>query len=320
MKKLWIPLVAVLAVIVAGFVFQRIVGNDDEAKIKKTIEVVAMSTDPEVCHDDMTERYLRQRTGLGPDVADDVCEEHVAANESHSVVVSDVAIDGSSATALVAESGSWFNGSELQFGLVRADGNWKLDRLIAFERFDRGAFDQGYEGQLAKYGTPRRSIDCALQRLRKSSDSEIEAALIEGTSGPMFVEILAGCDRKGAEREILEAAAAPGFTLSPSSLRCVEGKAAKLDDADLGLATYNPIDYGELVISCAHVELARQFEAQLRQEGVDPPLANCIVTAYKRFSPADAARLSYDQRLYGAVVEACETDAKAPLRSPTQLK
>src|ERR1700679_3423409 len=96
--------------LVSLFVFQRVNIPSDETKIEKTIEAVTIGADPSFCETKVTPRYLEQITGTEPPFADEVCKSEIGASRAKSVDTSEVAIDGTLATAAVTFRGGPFDG------------------------------------------------------------------------------------------------------------------------------------------------------------------------------------------------------------------
>jgi len=292
-------------VLVLGlFVVQRLRAPDEKAEIAAAIEAARTSTDPSVCRTEMTRGYREQLTGHGSPAAGALCEREVPANRGRSVRTSGIVVDGDSATALVADRGGSFDGSQFEVRLVRDGGRWMLDRVLAFRRFDRRRFDRAYQRSLLAFGSSPSSADCALARSQKLSDGEIEAASLG--RGSVFARISVACDRAGTERSLVEAAADPEYDLPPAAIECVARRVRRLGDAELVRAQDDAVAYGEIVFDCGRGAIMRRFERQLRaDEDLEPRQVACILGAYRNRGDAAAARLSYDQAAYRALFDRC---------------
>ncbi len=295
-----------LLLLLGLLVFQRLNLPGDEAKIAKTIEAVATSTDPAYyCDAKVTPRYLEQTTGTKPPFADEVCESETEASRADSVTTSEVAVDGNRATAMVAYTGGSLDGSKLAVGLVKNGGEWKLDRLIAFRRFDRAKFDRAYRRSFLAFGSPTSSADCALAKARRFSNTEIETAALRD-SPRVFTPIFVACDRDGAERNLVQSIAEPKFDLPPRAIQCAASKIKALSDAELVRLHLDPLAYSELVYSCGRKAVFKYLGRELKdKENLDPKAVDCVLEEFRNRPVAGAIRLSYEQARYNALIARC---------------
>ena len=172
-------------------------GESAEDKIVSTIEESATGTDPALCAETQTLNFMEQtNSGTGKE-AEKECEEETkeeGSNDPDSVTVSKVAADGAKATADVAFKGGTFDGQILEVALVEEDGNWKLNELTGFAKFDAAPF----VAELAKQLEEEPQIEpetasCIVAGIEGLEASALEAMVIEKNTEPI-VEIAEGCE------------------------------------------------------------------------------------------------------------------------------
>lgn len=172
-------------------------GESAEDKIVSTIEESATGTDPALCAETQTRSFMEQtNSGTGKE-AEKECEEETkeeGSNDPDSVKVSKVAADGAKATADVEFKGGTFDGQVLEVALVEEDGNWKLNELTGFAKFDAAPL----VGELAKQLEEEPQIEpetasCIVAGIEGLEASALEAMVIENDTEPI-VEIAEGCE------------------------------------------------------------------------------------------------------------------------------
>lgn len=300
-----LAMVGGLVLLVALFAFHRLARPGDKAEIEKTIATVTTSASPAYCDDEVTPRYLEQTTGTKPPFADEVCKSKIEASRADSVATSEVGVEGNRATAMVAYTGGSLDGSKLAVALVKDDGKWRLDRLIAFRRFDRAKFDRAYRLSFLAFGSPTSSADCALAKARRFSNAEIETAELRD-SPRVFTPIFVACDRDGAERNLVQSIAEPKFDLPPKAIQCAASKIKALGDAELVRLHLDPLAYSELVYSCGRKAVFKYLGRELKdKENLDPQAVDCVLAAFGNRPVAGAIRLSYEQDRYNALIARC---------------
>jgi hypothetical protein len=154
----------------------------DEDQITQAIEAAATSGDPSACTKYETLRFVEQ-TGNGKgQAAIKSCEKDAADSVADKVDVSDVNVDGNSATAKAAVTGSFFDGQTLDIGLVKEGGQWKLDEFKGFAEFNRDAFLAAFRHELAtsEGGAPAAAVDCVIKQAGGLSDEQLEGVFTGG--------------------------------------------------------------------------------------------------------------------------------------------
>jgi len=157
----------------------------DEDQITKAIEFDATSGDPKACTEVQTQRFTDQTSGgsgLTGQAAVQSCEKDAASSVADKVEVSDINVDGSSATAKAAVTGSVFDGQTIDIGLVKENGQWKLDEFKGVEDFNREAMISGVTRELSKEGVPTQGVDCVKTQLDKQTDDQLKAFFLDPNS------------------------------------------------------------------------------------------------------------------------------------------
>lgn len=179
MKRIPLPVLAISA----ALLLVACGGGDesDEDKIVDVIQTSATSTDPADCKELLTIAFLEQVEGAEGQEAIEECEKDAEDEEGNpeSVDVTDVEVDGSSATANAAFNGGDFDGQTIVIGLVDEDGDWKLDQIEEFVVFDRDKLLSVLEGGLSEADDPELG-ECVLELLDEYADEELEEAILEG--------------------------------------------------------------------------------------------------------------------------------------------
>jgi hypothetical protein len=196
LRKLHLLLPFALLALVFGLVACGGGGDSDEDKVVEVIETSVTSSDPADCKALATQEFLEQTEfSQGPEAVKS-CKESAedTSNNPDSVDVSKVEIDGSDATADVAFVGNDFDGQTLAVALVEEDGDWKMDAITGFAKFDQEKLATAFEESLQSGEEPLEKdlAVCFAEVLRDAPKSEVEEIVIGGSSQPI-VEIIEGC-------------------------------------------------------------------------------------------------------------------------------
>jgi hypothetical protein len=153
----------------------------DQDDITAAITKAATSGDPAACTELQTANFNAQ-TSSGSGNADPTtaCQNDAAGNKATSVDVTNVKVDGSTATADVAITGNDFDGQTLEIALIKDGTQWKLDKVDSFTNFDRAKFTAAFEGQIT--GDPSLSpadLACIKQQLEAATDAQLEALILD---------------------------------------------------------------------------------------------------------------------------------------------
>jgi hypothetical protein len=201
LRKLHPLLPLALLALVFGLVACGGDSESDEDKVVDVIETSVTSTDPADCKKLATQSFLEQ-TELEQDAAAvKSCEENAedTSDDPESVEVSAVEVDGSAATADVAFTGGSFDGQTLSVALVEEDGDWKMDEITGFVKFDQ----EGLAASFEKVFERENDVDpqlatCFAEVIRELPKTQAEEIVIGGSSEPI-VEIVEGC-QEGLEQ------------------------------------------------------------------------------------------------------------------------
>lgn len=178
---------AIAAAVLAVFALAACGGDDggsseDEDQITAAIERAATSGDPKACTEVETPNFVQQTSGepgQSPAEAIKSCEQDAAETPADKVDVSDIEVDGDTATAKAAVTGSFFDGQTLELGLVKEGSQWKLDDFKGFADFDRDAMISGIENSLSREeGASQQAVSCVSQQLEAQSDEDLEAVFL----------------------------------------------------------------------------------------------------------------------------------------------
>lgn len=171
-------------------------GESDEDKITETIETSILGEDPANCKQLATLNFLEQtQFSEGPEAVKS-CEEDAKEKEgdANSVTVTNVEVEDSNATADAAFGGGTFDGQTFSVALIEKDGDWKLDELTGFAKFDQDKLAQALEEGLAEEeGADPKVAACAGEQFGKLPQAEFEALILGGSPQPV-VEIIEACE------------------------------------------------------------------------------------------------------------------------------
>lgn len=161
-------------------------GGEDEAAIEETIEKAATTTDPSKCTEFQTVKLNEQETGETGKKATEVCEVEAGEQEApaESVDVSNVSVDGETATAQAAVHGSALDGQTVELELAKEGGKWKLNGFVEFVKFDAALLGESFEKEFS--GSEEVSAPlakCISGGVAELSQSEAEAVVFESDFG-----------------------------------------------------------------------------------------------------------------------------------------
>src|SRR5436305_2896225 len=152
-------------------------GNSaDEDQITAVLTRSATSGDPAVCTQDQTLRFTEQTSGGAKgQAAVKACEKDAKNTAAQKVDVTDVKVDGDTATAKAKATGSIFDGQTIEVALVKEGSQWKLDEFKGFEDFNKDAMINAFKQQISsESGATPQAVDCIVSQLQKASDQTIE--------------------------------------------------------------------------------------------------------------------------------------------------
>jgi hypothetical protein len=147
------------------------------------VEKSATSTSPSKCTEYQTVAFNEQDTGAKGQEAVAACEENVKESESpaEKIDVSNIDVEGETATAEAAVTGSALNGQTVELEVVEEGGTWKLNKFLSFTKFDGGALAEGLEEQFAKEeGVDPEEAECVSQGIGNAPQKAVEELAFEG--------------------------------------------------------------------------------------------------------------------------------------------
>jgi hypothetical protein len=159
-------------------------GGGEETAIEEAIETSATSTDPSKCSEVQTEAFNEAETGETGAAALKTCEEEVEAGDepAESVTVSNVEIEGESATAQVEVEGGPLDGQGVELELAD-EGGWKLNEFVALTNYEGAELAEVLEESLnEEEGVSPALAKCVAEGVAEMSKQEAEAMIFEKSS------------------------------------------------------------------------------------------------------------------------------------------
>jgi Domain of unknown function (DUF4878) len=169
----------------------------DQDQIKQAITAAATSGDPSACTKYQTAKFTQQTSGNPGQSAEQAvksCEKDAAETAAEKIDVTDVEVNGDTATAKGTATGSIFDGQTLDVALVKENGQWKLDQFKGFENFDKAAMIASFEKQLAAEKVPQQGIDCLKKQFQAASDQQVEDTFV-GNNPQAEDQLFAPCTK-----------------------------------------------------------------------------------------------------------------------------
>jgi hypothetical protein len=194
LKKLHLLLPFALLALVFGLVACGGSDESDEDKIVDVIETSVTGSDPADCKELATQAFLEQTELEQGAEAVKSCEASAkdTSDDPDSVEVSEVEVDGSAATANAAFAGGGFDGQVISLSLVEEDGDWKLDEMTGFAKFDQEKLASAFEEAFANEDGNPQLVTCFGETIRGLSKGQAEEIVIGGSLRPVE-EVAEGC-------------------------------------------------------------------------------------------------------------------------------
>jgi hypothetical protein len=158
-------------------------GGDEEAAIVAAVEKSATSDDPSKCTELQTQAFDEQERAASGKEATEQCEEEAEEQETpaESVDVSNVSVDGGTATADAEIHGSALNDQTVKLELAKEDGKWKLNKFVEFTKFDAKQLGESFEKEFKAAGEVEAPLaKCISEGVGGLSQEEAEAVAFEG--------------------------------------------------------------------------------------------------------------------------------------------
>jgi hypothetical protein len=169
-------LVAVLALASCG-------GSGDREALERMILASMAETGPESCLKFNTLHFLEKSSDREGKAAVIACEEDALdppLEQPTDVDVSHIETEGDSGNAVLAFSGSIFDGQRVQYAFVEREGSWKFDETMRFVDLDAThlIMQMGREGMLqAETRWDAENVACWIGRMERMSDKALEELL-----------------------------------------------------------------------------------------------------------------------------------------------
>jgi hypothetical protein len=169
-------------------------GGEDEDQIAEVIETVTTDPDANSCTELRTQEFVEQTEFETGEEAVQSCREDIAEqNQADSVEVSNVEVEGDSATAEVAVTGGGLDGQTVELALVKEDDQWKLDQLVSFIELDRASLDAAFTEEIQGSGdVVPQTRQCIADEFTALSDQQVEDLFVSGDQS-QFEELFAPC-------------------------------------------------------------------------------------------------------------------------------
>jgi hypothetical protein len=171
-------------------------GGEAETAIAEVIEQSATSLSPTKCTKYQTQAFNEQDTGAKGKEAVKACEENVEGSESpaEKVDVSNIKVEGETATADAAVTGSALNGQTVNMELVEEGGTWKLNKFNSFTKFDGKALAEGLLAEFEREGEVEPKLaECVSEAVGNAPQAQVEELAFEGKI-EVIEEIAKGCE------------------------------------------------------------------------------------------------------------------------------
>jgi predicted small secreted protein len=194
--RLVLPLLLLAAALALAACGGSSSGGGEEAKVEEAIEESAMSSEPSKCTEFQTAAFNESESGQKGAAATKACEEETEAKENtgESVTISNVKVDGESATAEVEVEGTGLNGQAVEVEAVEESGDWKINKFLGFTKFDPASLAEVLEEKLGEEeGVSPELAKCVSEGVAELSKSDAESMVFEKNLEPVE-EIAQSCE------------------------------------------------------------------------------------------------------------------------------
>jgi hypothetical protein len=147
------------------------------------------TTDPSNCTELLTQRFNEQNNQVQGEAATKTCEEQAEAGEEQAegANVSHVSVKDDKATAKVEFEGGPLGSQTLEVALVQEDGDWKLDQVEGFARYDGKALGEEFEAEFKEnpQSVSPEQAKCIAGKIAALSKPDAEELFFGGSSEPI---------------------------------------------------------------------------------------------------------------------------------------
>lgn len=171
-------------------------GNSDADQIAEVIETTTTSSAPDHCTELQTQEFVEQIEFEEGEAAIEACKADAdeTSGDADSVEVSEIEVDGETATANVTFDGSVFDQQTLVLELIADGDQWKLNRIADIKDLDVEAYAASFE-ELVQQGddpsTPEQAA-CVKDHLTAEDAPTAEVltdALLSGSESSILTVV-----------------------------------------------------------------------------------------------------------------------------------
>lgn len=220
-------------------------GNDsthskDEQAVRAVVKEGMTTSDPDVCARLLTQQFIEQTTLETGAAAIRSCRKDAGSAASASLTIDRVAVSGDRAAADIRPKGGSLPFKTATLGLRKTAGSWKIDRLKG-GTLDRAALARVMHDQLTAPPDELavKTVDCAVQDLRNTADSEIVRAYVKPAPRVLVIPVavctvrrelansgaprnVVACIEQGVRRELTTGALGRKLERDPSSVALLQ--------------------------------------------------------------------------------------------------
>lgn len=157
-----------------------------EEEIQALLDRSFTASTEDDCVEIYTERAVEQVAQTDGDPVVECEENYDPESDADSIEVSDLAVDGASATVTVASEGGVLDGTNVSLALVDDEG-WKIDQIDDIVIEDRTAFTKAADEALQEFEgaeVTKKQSGCIKRYITEDvTDEELERAILEGDNG-----------------------------------------------------------------------------------------------------------------------------------------
>ena len=148
------------------------------------------------CTELETQAFVEQNSAEKGPTAVKTCETEAeeGKEQAEEAKVSNVSVNGEKATAQVAFTGGSLGSQELEVALVQEGGDWKLDQIEGFAKYDGKALGEAFEKQFEEEpeGLSKEQASCIAAKVGEANQAEAEELFFSG-SPDKIIELAEGC-------------------------------------------------------------------------------------------------------------------------------
>jgi hypothetical protein len=170
-------------------------GSSDEDEIVAAIEKVATTDVLSNCTELQTVRFLEQNTRKKGAAAVEACETEMKekVEQAKRATVTEVEVDGESATAVVKFEGGPLDAQSIDVSLVEA-GHWKVDHIDGFAAYEGKALAKAFAKDFGEglETVPPKVASCITAKVETASREEADELFLSGSTDAV-IELVKNC-------------------------------------------------------------------------------------------------------------------------------